>query len=176
MNKLNVGCGTDIKKGYVNLDSHNNNGVDIVYDLNKILTGDKLPFKDNSFDIVYCSHVLEDFLTPEVILDELVRVTKGKLIIIVPLDTTKGLTNLNHKYDFTAFNLLGYANYNTHYAKNNNVSVVYSRYVNTCSKGIYPKVCELVRNFLGYKIVEYTFIKYLFPISEFEIHYKKESE
>lgn len=48
-----------------------------------------LPYSDNSFDILHCSHVIEHFKYPDVarFLDELVRVTKnnGYIIIRSPL-------------------------------------------------------------------------------------------
>jgi len=65
MKKLNLGCGPDIKKGYVNLDSVKIPGVDVIHNLNKF----PYPFKDNEFDEVFASHVLEH-------VDDLVRVMK----------------------------------------------------------------------------------------------------
>jgi len=53
--KLHIGCGRDIKKGYVNLDFLNQPGVDVVHDMNKL----PWPFKDNTFDEVYGEHILE---------------------------------------------------------------------------------------------------------------------
>lgn len=55
MKKLNVGCGTEIKEGYVNLDFVKQPGVDVVHDMNKF----PWPFKDNTFDEVYGSHIFE---------------------------------------------------------------------------------------------------------------------
>lgn len=48
--------------------------------------GERLPFKDNSFDVVICSAVLEHVLAPEVIATEMVRVLKpaGRVIIETP--------------------------------------------------------------------------------------------
>ena len=43
MKKLNLGCGTDIKKGYINLDVAKLDGVDVVHDINRL----PLPFKEN---------------------------------------------------------------------------------------------------------------------------------
>jgi SAM-dependent methyltransferase len=55
MAKLNLGCGTDIRPGYVNLDSAALPGVDVVHDLNVL----PLPFGDGEFDEVNCKDVLE---------------------------------------------------------------------------------------------------------------------
>ena len=54
MNKLNIGCGKDIKEGYVNLDVVDYGGNQI-HDLNKF----PYPFEENSFDEIFASHMLE---------------------------------------------------------------------------------------------------------------------
>lgn len=54
---LNVGCGKDVLEGFVNIDYHVGDGVDLVHDIRN-----PLPFDDCSVDFIYCSHVLEDFL------------------------------------------------------------------------------------------------------------------
>lgn len=82
MAKLNLGCGEDIKEGYINLDFLKLKGVDKVHNLNKF----PYPFKDNTFDEVYCSHVLEhldDFIG---VMRELKRICKpgAKIVIRVP--------------------------------------------------------------------------------------------
>lgn len=83
MKKLNLGCGEEIKKGYINLDFIKGRGIDIVYDLNKT----PYPFKNEEFDEIYASHVLEhldgDWFS---IIKELYRILKrgGRLIIKVP--------------------------------------------------------------------------------------------
>jgi ubiquinone/menaquinone biosynthesis C-methylase UbiE len=81
--KLNLGCGTGIKKDYINLDYEKGNGVDIVHDLNRF----PYPFKDNQFEEIYASFVLEH-LTADwfKIIRELYRILKlnGKLVVLVP--------------------------------------------------------------------------------------------
>jgi len=79
MKKLNLGCGLDIKKGYTNLDSIKLKGVDVVYDLNKF----PYPFKDNEFDEVYTSHVLEHLDDLVKVMKELKRICKPKAKIII---------------------------------------------------------------------------------------------
>jgi len=44
----------------------------------------KLPYKDNSFDVVICSEVMEHLEDPEKALKELKRVTKKYLLLSVP--------------------------------------------------------------------------------------------
>jgi len=58
MLKLNLGCGKDIKKGFVNIDFKEIDGVDIdiVTDLSK-----NIPINDRDAEFIYCSHVIEHF-------------------------------------------------------------------------------------------------------------------
>jgi SAM-dependent methyltransferase len=53
--KLNLGCGLDIREGWVNLDSAELPGVDVVHDLAVV----PLPFEDDRFSEVLCQDVLE---------------------------------------------------------------------------------------------------------------------
>lgn len=56
MRSLNIGCGSKVIPGFTNLDFYSGNGVDVVADASL-----PLPFPDNSFDLVYASHILEHF-------------------------------------------------------------------------------------------------------------------
>ena len=53
-----------------------------------------IPFKDNSFDLVICTEVLEHLEYPEKALAELQRVTRGTCIISVPLEPWFKIANL----------------------------------------------------------------------------------
>lgn len=77
--KLNLGCGEDIKKGYVNLDILKSSGIDVVHDLNKF----PYPFKKDTFEEVYTSHVLEHVDDLIKVLNELKRICKPKAKIII---------------------------------------------------------------------------------------------
>lgn len=46
--------------------------------------GKKLPFRENHFDMVICSQVLEHIDNPEEVVREIVRVAKNKILIDVP--------------------------------------------------------------------------------------------
>jgi len=94
INVLEIGCG----RGFLtNLLSENNSlkltatDINIAAELkkNKKVTFikaqvDKLPFFDNQFDTVICTHVLEHVLNIELALNEIRRVTSKKIIIIIP--------------------------------------------------------------------------------------------
>ncbi|HOR52741.1 MAG TPA: methyltransferase domain-containing protein [Candidatus Pacearchaeota archaeon] len=112
--KINVGSGKDIKPknmGWINLDIHNRFGAECIFDLNKIFQGKKIPFKDNTFSYTLCSHVLEDFIDPVPIMDELVRITKpgGRIDIRVPYETTTW-DGIFHKRPFNVITFLSYLN------------------------------------------------------------------
>jgi SAM-dependent methyltransferase len=80
---LNLGCGSRFRPDWVN--------VDFVADSKYVIKHDllsTLPFGDNSFDVVYSSHVLEHFspVNAERFLSECYRVMKdgGILRVVVP--------------------------------------------------------------------------------------------
>jgi len=81
---LNVGCGSD-PWGDVR--------VDVAFEFiagpcnpNVLADAHFLPFKDNSFDIVKCSHVLEHLKNPFRALDEMVRVARNEIILRFPTE------------------------------------------------------------------------------------------
>ena len=82
--KLNLGCGSDIKQGYVNVDFRQLPGVDRVHDLSIF----PWPFEDGSADEILMLDFLEHFpyrLTQMIML-ECYRVLKpdGELVVQVP--------------------------------------------------------------------------------------------
>ena len=81
MKKLNIGCGRDIKAGWVNLDIYEGKGVDVMHDLNKL----PLPFDKDEFDFVLCQDILEHVDYNPLITD-IYRILKkgGTLKIRVP--------------------------------------------------------------------------------------------
>ncbi|MEM4336503.1 MAG: methyltransferase domain-containing protein [Candidatus Woesearchaeota archaeon] len=75
--KLNLGCGSDIRPDYINLDIIKNAGVDVVHDLEKF----PYPFEDNTFTEILCNHILEHMNNLNKTIDELWRITKKDGII-----------------------------------------------------------------------------------------------
>jgi len=53
--RLNLGCGTDVRAGWVNVDRMQLPGVDIIHDIEEL----PLPFPSDSFDYVLCQDILE---------------------------------------------------------------------------------------------------------------------
>lgn len=99
MKKLNLGCGKDIKPGWINLDSASISGVDVVHDIEKL----PLPFKDNEFDEILAQDILEhvEYIP---VLKDLHRILKpgGKLAMRVPHFTSRNnFTDPTHKKLFS---------------------------------------------------------------------------
>lgn len=74
--KLNLGCGKNYREGYTNLDSNKMIKADIYADIEK-----KLPFKNNYFDEVSASHILEHIHNFIELMEELYRICKNGAII-----------------------------------------------------------------------------------------------
>ncbi|PIN94835.1 hypothetical protein COU61_00235 [Candidatus Pacearchaeota archaeon CG10_big_fil_rev_8_21_14_0_10_35_13] len=99
--KLNLGSGKDYKKGeeWTNLDYNNDYKTDVNHDLDKY----SYPFKDEEFDYVYCSHILEHVKDLFKTLREIERIIKpgGKFHIRVPhFSNGNGYNDLTHRRFF----------------------------------------------------------------------------
>lgn len=91
---LEIGCGSG--QGLSMFQNHSTTGLDNSKEAlklakqycNNVILADanKLPFKADSFDLIYSSGLLEHFKHPKKAMSEIARVTKkgGKIIIIVP--------------------------------------------------------------------------------------------
>ena len=97
--KLNLGCGRDLKEGYINLDVVDYGGNQI-HDLNSF----PYPFEDNTFDEIYASHVLEHLNNFYNSITELYRISKPNAILIVYAPfflNTKYFGDPDHKIPFS---------------------------------------------------------------------------
>jgi len=99
MKKLNMGCGRDIREGWVNLDMRSVPGVDVIHDLNMT----PLPFKDEAFNYILADNVLEHLLHYEAIVEDCYRILEpgGLLEIRVPY----GITGLRSTYHLRMFDM-----------------------------------------------------------------------
>ncbi len=80
--KLNIGCGKDVKQGYVNVDYVKTPGVDLVLDIEKT----PYPFKDNTFEEVVAFNILEHVRELVPVMEEIHRISRngGVIKIKVP--------------------------------------------------------------------------------------------
>jgi hypothetical protein len=102
MKKLNLGCGKDIKDGYVNLDSVKLPGIDIVHNLDKY----PWPFKNNEFDEIEGYMILEHLDSIIKPLEEIWRISKNKAIIKIKVPLFPSIYSVSdptHKQFFTYF-------------------------------------------------------------------------
>ena len=103
--KLNLGCGKDIKKDYLNLDSAKLPGVDVVCNLDEY----PWPFKNDTFEEVYCDNVLEHLNSIIKPMEEIWRISKNQahIIIKVPIfPSVSAAADPTHKqfFTYTTFN------------------------------------------------------------------------
>src|SRR6185295_3135858 len=108
-----VGCGTGYLLNVIRLkrpDIKHFTGVDFVVDDAKDIKGieyiaakvENLPFPDRHFDTVICTHVIEHILDYRAAIAELRRITRQKLIMVVPRER-------EYKYSFNPhFNFFPY--------------------------------------------------------------------
>lgn len=98
-NKLNIGCGTNCFLDCVNIDLKKNTYVDLIVNAEKTF----LPFKNDSFETVYCKDILEHIEYINLIKEiHRILIKGGHLIIEVPHFTSRNAyTDPTHKKYFT---------------------------------------------------------------------------
>ena len=184
--KLNVGCGKDVRTGWINLDMHDKNGADLVFNLEDIYKDKKMPFSDNSVDYIYCSHVLEDFINVYPILYEFIRICKigGKIEIKTPFETNNNLDSIHHKNSFTLSKFRSLEDGNINYGHNYKLKAIELCYYTDVKmsdgrtlfgklyRGLAP-LNEYLFNSLPYCVVERTFIKSLLCFVNCKVIYIK---
>ena len=162
MPKLNVGSGEKVLEGYINLDLYNAKGVDVVHDLNKL----PYPFKDNTFDEILCSHVIEH-LNPQQhieVFKELHRISKPGAIITIKVPHFSAVISKTH---LTHYKLFGFRTFDVICDNLPGNEKYIKGYFNELFKEIHfnkaKKICKL------FSIDHYErFISYLFPATEVE--------
>jgi SAM-dependent methyltransferase len=79
--KLNLASGADYIDGWVNIDINPDTKPDVVCNLDD--PNIKLPFDDESFDFIYCAHILEHIRYLPHLKLELKRICKVPAIVVV---------------------------------------------------------------------------------------------
>lgn len=167
--KLNLGCGTDIKQGWINLDSADLPGIDVIHNIEI----SPLPFEDNQFDEIRCDNILEHVEYINVLKDiHRILEPKGILKIRVPHFTSRNnYVDPTHKkqfsistFDFFAENSSNDYYFDFHFSK------IIGRKIKFVKRGIYwlNRLIEPLIN-LNKKtqiFYEATFLSRLFPAND----------
>ena len=97
MNKLNIGSGEFLKKGFVNVDYYSVTKPDVEHDLSKF----PYPFADDHFDWVESDHCFEHLPNPFAVMKEIHRIAKNGATLIVRVPHfSRGFTHAEHKAGF----------------------------------------------------------------------------
>ena len=97
--KLNLGCGSHSREGWVNLDIAAQPGIDVVHDIENL----PLPFPDNHFDEILAQDILEHVEYIPVLKDlHRILAPGGRLHLRVPHYTSRNnFTDPTHKKQFS---------------------------------------------------------------------------
>ena len=157
--KINLGCGTDIKEGFVNVDRMQLPGVDVVGDID----GKKLPFKKNSVELVIVNHVLEHVQNLELLLKELHRICKPKARIYVRVPYFSHESAFSHyqhvrRFSWTTFDLFD-PRHSEHFHTNLKLKIVKKKLVSRFLKdktpfNLFPRIYQ-------------EYLAWIFPVKEF---------
>ncbi len=173
MKKLNLGCGSDIKKGFVNIDLYSDE-ADIKWDLDKY----PYPFKDNTFDFIFASHIIEHLDDPTRCLQELRRILKvnGDLRMIIPYSAHASAFNPTHRNYWH----LGMFR-EPLYTKDSEFAAMFDGYKlitrklwffgHNAKKKSWNKIFWLFNKY--WRMYEYTGLRYIFPGREIVVVLKK---
>jgi len=96
---LDLGCGKKKHPNSVGMDFNKDTDADVVHDLNKY----PYPFPKNSFDVIYCSHILEHLDNLVKTMEEMHRIARpnARIIIRVPHASQCGVwANPTHRRVF----------------------------------------------------------------------------
>jgi len=171
--KLNVGSGTDIREGYVNLDYYKFSGTDVIWNINKL----PWPFPNNSFSEILLSHIIEHVDDVVSTMNEIWRISKpGAIIKIgVPYFTSlNAVKDPTHKHAFAAATFdffergkLGKGNYFDESSKTNfkilKKNIIFS---NNRFLKIFNPLCNFNQTFYE------RFLCYMFPAQVLEVKMK----
>lgn len=130
--KLNIGCGKDIKKGWINLDSIKIDGVDVVHNIEMI----PLPFEDGKFDVILCQDVLEHIDIIHV-LEDIYRIMKKDAVLKIRVPHFSSVSNFTdpthktmfsiNKFDFFLINSKREYYFNFHFSKIQNKKITFHK-------------------------------------------------
>ena len=151
--KLNLGCGKDIKEGYINLDLKDLDLNVFPYHYNN------KKIKDDTVDEILFYRVIDHLNEPDLILLELKRILKpkGRLKLIVSHKSRSDAFNLRHKFQ---------TNYNSliEQFKQLGFKIIYSRIIFSRVYKIFEPIFNKFK-----KIYEFSFLESLIPAMEIKV-------
>ena len=146
MIKLNIGCGNDIKEGFINMDKYPINKSVIRFDFDK----EKLPFDNNSVDYVYMRHSLEHINERQKAVMEILRVLKdgGVFKCILPTNSPC-ITHKSYRHIKGYFKIFIANNrYDEKYGCESFSYMVF-KYRLISIKGLIYRIVESIRNYFS---------------------------
>ena len=168
LNRLNFGCGRDIRAGYVNMDLFPLEGVDVVHDFEM----PPYPFRDDQFAEIYCSHVLEHMADLVKVMEELGRIGRDGCLIKVMVPYFSSPANALDPTHKRQFNWHTFDHFVDGYISTVRLEIVRRRIIFFTCQGFmqsrwYSWPLDVFINALP--LVYQRFFPYLLPASE--IHY-----
>ncbi|MFW9873618.1 MAG: methyltransferase domain-containing protein [Candidatus Thorarchaeota archaeon] len=161
-----MGCGRDIKKGYMNVDIADLAGVDVVCDLEVF----PWPFKDNEFDEVYCSHILEHVKNLTRTLEEIHRICKpgAKIRILGPYFAGQGAYNDPTHTKFFTYRTFEYYRRGKYYSTANFITLRRKIFFFSTKRFMKSKFYSVPFDFFinSFPMIYQRFFCWIFPASE----------
>jgi len=172
--KIDIGCGSSKRPGFVGIDIQNIPGVDCVLDLSR----EKLPFDDNSVSEVYSSHFFEhlDIDAVQRILEEVHRVClDGSIVEIrVPHFSGSGCFYEYHKTSFRYSSFSELVGIRGMFSSSIRFRLI-SRRINFLKSKFLPwnyVIGPLINIWRTPEWYEITFLRNIFPAHELEFVFK----
>ncbi|RKX44970.1 MAG: hypothetical protein DRP27_05345 [Thermotogae bacterium] len=141
MVKLNLGCGGDIREGYVNIDVRKIERVDLVLDLES----ERLPYGDGTVDEILAKDVLEHFSYRKVeeILKDWHRVLKPRGVLTIQTPDFDQIVKYYTEGKIKSWWELSYWLYGGQEYKENTHKCIFTK----------PELCDLLKS-IGFEVVE----------------------
>lgn len=173
---LDVGCGNKKYKPeigqdkVIGIDIVKLQGVDVVHNLNKT----PWPFKNNQFDFIYCSHVIEHLDNTLEIFEEIWRIGKPGAFVEIKVpyfSNYRAFSDPTHKKFFTALTFEYFTKDSDHsYYTKARLEIIERKLIFDSSRPLLSKFFDLFLN-LNVRFYE-RFLCWIFPAGEIYVKLK----
>lgn len=159
MQKLNFGCGLDVRDGWDNVDCQKDKRLSKSFDFDVF----PYPIKNDTYDYVLANQVLEHLDRPERVLEELHRICKNGAIIHieVPYYNNRGAyADITHRHYFAGAAFVNFAQEHRSINKKQMFDVISARLTPTgigkfLPKKLREKLSLFVGGLIGKVVVEF---------------------